>query len=139
MPLGRTVGLIFFGIVLGIGLTVGTYYGVKEYAPDLASRYLASILGEGSSAGGAAESIVPGIDSTMVRGIVQEILSSEQGKAIMWDLVQNQSRETFEAFFREAMKAPEFRQALADALGTFLATPEGKALLRKVASEALTP
>lgn len=138
MPLGRSIGLVFLGIVLGIGLTLGTYYGVKEYAPDLASRYLASILGEGTPSSGVAGNVMP-TDSAMVKGIVQEVLSSEQGKAIMWDLVQNQSKETFEAFFKEAMKSPEFRQALADALGTFLKTAEGKALLRQVAQEALTP
>jgi hypothetical protein len=37
------------------------------------------------------------------------------------------------------MKSPEFRKALSDALGTFLETAEGKALLRRVATEALTP
>ena len=138
MPLGRTIGLLFLGIVLGVGLTVGTYYGVREYAPDLASRYLASILGDGAGEG-AAGSILPILDSSAVKGIVQEVLSSEQGKAVLWDLVQNQSKETFEAFFKEAMKSAEFRQALGDALGEFLETPEGKDLLKRVAREALTP
>lgn len=138
MSLGRTIGLIFLGIVLGVGLTVGTYYGVREYAPDLAARYLASILGDATGEN-AANSALPIMDSVMVKGIVQEVLSSEQGKAVLWDLVQNQSKETFEAFFKEAMKSSEFRQALGDALGEFLETPEGKELLKKIAREALTP
>ena len=138
MSLGRSIGLVFLGIVLGIGLTVGTYYGVREYAPDLASRYLARVLGTGAETG-ATGSAGLGIDSAMVKGIVQEILASEQGKAIVSDLVQNQSKETFEAFFREAMKSPEFRKALSDSLGTFLESPEGKALLKHIVSEAITP
>ena len=138
MPLGRTIGLIFLGIVLGVGLTVGTYYGVREYAPDLASRYLASILSDDAT-GESALGALPIMDSAMVKGIVQEVLSSEQGKAVLWDLVQNQSKETFEAFFKEAMKSAEFRQALGDALGEFLETPEGKELLKRIAREALTP
>ncbi|MGE5579525.1 MAG: hypothetical protein ACM3WU_05695 [Bacillota bacterium] len=139
MPLGRTIGVLFLGIVLGIGLTVGAYYGVREYAPELASRYLESIMGQGAPGGSATGSIISGIDAGAVKGIVQDILTSEQGKAIVWDLFQGQSKETFEAFFKEAMKSPEFRQALSDALGQFLETAEGKELIRRIARETLTP
>ena len=144
MPLSRTFGLLFLGVVLGVGLTVGTYYGVKEYAPELASRYLSTILTDNADEGtrGAADAkgtVLPVLDSGMVKGIVQDVLASEQGKAVLWDLVQSQSKETFEAFFQEAMKSAEFRKALGDALGQFLETAEGKELLRKIAREALTP
>jgi hypothetical protein len=135
----RSVGLVFLGVVLGIGLTIGTYYGVREYAPDVASHYVGRLLGISSQPGAPDSGTGPGIDSATVRGVVQDILASEQGRAILWDLVQSQSRETFDAFFKEAMRSPEFRQALSDALGTFLSSPEGKALLKRVASDVLTP
>ncbi len=139
MSFRRSAALVFLGVVLGIGLTVGTYYGVREYAPDLASYYLGRLLGTSPQYGASDSGTDSGIDSAMVKGIVQDILASEQGRAIVWDLVQSQSKETFDAFFKEAMKSPEFRKALADALGTFLSSPEGKALLKRIASEALTP
>jgi len=139
LPLGRTIGVLFLGIVLGIALTIGAYYGVREYAPDLAIRYLESLMGQGAPGGSPTGSILPGIDAGAVKSIVQDILSSEQGKAIVWDLFENQSKETFESFFKEAMKSPEFRQALADALGQFLETAEGKELIRRIARDALTP
>lgn len=138
MSLGRTVALVFLGVVLGVGMTVGTYYGVKEYAPDLAARYLARLLNttpapDTPDGGGSV------IDSAMIKNVVQEVLGSDQGRAIVSDFMQGQSKETFEAFFKEAMKSPEFRQALSDALGTFLESAEGKTLLRRIASEVMTP
>ncbi len=139
MSLGRSVALVFLGVVLGIGLTVGTYYGVREYAPDLASRYLAKLLGSGSGTAANDSSRGFALDSTMVKNVVQDILSSEQGKAIIADLVQSQSKELFEAFFQEAMKSPDFRKALSDTLGTFLQSAEGKALLRRIATEVMSP
>ncbi len=138
MPISRSIGLVFLGIVLGIGLTLGTYYGVREYAPELAARYLASVLGEKTSAGEQGASGT-GLDTSTVKGIVQEVLNSEQAKAVLRDLMQSQSKETFEAFFKEAVKSPEFRQALAEALESFLETAEGKAFLLRIATEIMTP
>jgi len=37
------------------------------------------------------------------------------------------------------MESPEFRGALTEALNTFLQSPEGKALLRRIANEVLGP
>lgn len=139
MSLGRSVALVLLGAILGVGLTIGAYYGVREYAPLVASRYLAGILAGLASPAGPAGDASPTIDATTVRGIVQEILCSEQGKAMISDLVQSQPRETFEALFRQVMGSPEFRKALSDALGTFLETPEGKTLLRRIASEVVGP
>lgn len=139
MPLGRTIGVLFLGMVLGVGLTVGAYYGVREYAPQIATRYLESVMGQGAPGGSATGSILPSIDAGIVKSIVQDVLTSEQGKAVVWDLFEGQSKETFESFFKEAMKSPEFRQALADALGQFLSTAEGKELIKRIARDALTP
>jgi len=139
LSFGRSVALVFLGAVLGIGLTLGTYYGVKEYAPELASRYLAKILSTAPASDSPSDGIGMAVDPGMVRGVVQEILGSDQGRAIVSDFMRSQSKETFEAFFKEAMKSPEFRQALSDVLGTFLESPEGKALLRRVASEVINP
>lgn len=139
MSFGRSAALVFLGIVLGIGLTIGTYYGVREYAPDLASYYLARTLGRSPQPGTSGSGTSLPIDSAMVKSIVQDILVSDQGRAIVWDLIQSQSRESLDAFFREAMKSPEFRKALSEALGVFLRTEEGKALMKSIARDALTP
>lgn len=138
LSFGRTAALVFLGVILGLGMAVGTYYGVKEYAPDLAARYFARMLNL-QPAPDSPDGTGSMIDSNMVKSVVQEVLGSDQGRAIISDFMRNQSKETFEAFFTEAMKSPEFRQALSNALGTFLESAEGKALLRRIASEVMTP
>jgi hypothetical protein len=126
----RGILLVLLGVALGVGLTVGSYYGVREYAPHLATWYL----------GRFAEASQPvQIDTAQVQALVSDILASEQGRAVVSDLMQGQSREAFEELMKEAMKSPEFRQMLSDVLGTFLTSPEGKELLKRVAKEALMP
>lgn len=133
---GRSAGLVFLGVVLGIGLTIGTYWGVREYAPDVAAYYAGRLLGSSDRSGQAGP---PQIDSAVVKGLVQDILVSEQGKAIVHDLIRSQSKESLDGLFEEALKSPEFRKSLSEALGSFLRTEEGRDLLRSIAKEALTP
>ena len=128
MSVKRGILLVLLGVALGVGLTVGSYYGVREYAPHLATWYL----------GRFAEASQPvQIDTAQVQALVSDILASEQGRAVVSDLMQGQSRG-FEELMKEAMKSPEFRQMLSDVLGTFLTSPEGKELLKRVA-RALMP
>lgn len=139
MSLSRSVALVFLGIALGAGLTIGAYYGVREYAPDLASWYLAKMVGSSPAGEPSSSPLGFQIDPAQIRGIVSDILASDQGKAVVSDLMQGQSREVFEAFLQEALKSPEFRKALGDALEVFLSSPEGKDLLKRIAKEALLP
>lgn len=132
MSVGRSILLLFVGMALGVGLTVGSYYGVKEYAPDLAAWYLSKLAA-------GPDPAAPQADASQIRAIVADILASEQGKAVVSDLLQGQSRQAFEELLNEAMKSTEFRQMLSEALGTFLSSPEGKELLKRIAKEALIP
>ena len=139
MSFGRSAALLFLGVLLGIGLTIGTYYGVRQYAPGLISLYLGRALGASPVQGGPGTTSAPIIDSGAVKSIVQDILASEQGKAIVNDLIQSQSRESLDALFAQAMQSPEFRRALSDILSSFLKTEEGKNLLRSIAKDIMTP
>ncbi|HHX28043.1 MAG: hypothetical protein ACOX5Q_06235 [Bacillota bacterium] len=136
MSIGRGVALVLLGIALGVGLTVGSYYGVKEYAPDLAVWYLERLGGPGKS---VTETLGLEIDPSQVRTIVGDILASDQGRAIVTDLIEGQSRETFESLVRQAMESPEFRRMLGEVLRDFLASPEGKELLRQIGKDVLSP
>jgi hypothetical protein len=135
----RPTLILLTGILLGVCLSFGSVYAIRQYSPDwwaqtmlyLAAKDLTSTDTEGNTVGG--------LDMDFVKGLVQDVLTSEQGKAIVSDLVRSQSQKTFEAFFSEAMKNPDFRLALSDALGDFLQSAEGKALVRKVAQEAMNP
>lgn len=67
---------------------------------------LADNADEGTAgAADAKGAVLSALDSSMVKGIVQDVLASEQGKAALWDLVRSQSKEAFETFFQEAMKS----------------------------------
>jgi hypothetical protein len=132
----RYVALILLGMALGIGLTIGSYYGMKEYAPDLAVWYLKRLGGPDKS---VADTLGLEIDPSEVRSIVGDILSSDQGKAIVTDLMKGPSREMFEDLLRQAADSPEFRKMLSEVLESFLLSPEGKELLKNIAKEILSP
>jgi hypothetical protein len=132
----RYVALILLGMALGIGLTIGSYYGMKEYAPDLAVWYLKRLGGPDKS---VADTLGLEIDPSEVRSIVGDILSSDQGKAILTDLMKGPSREMFEDLLRQAADSPEFRKMLSEVLESFLLSPEGKELLKNIAKEILSP
>ncbi len=136
MSIGRGIALVLLGVALGVGLTLGSYYGVKEYAPDLAVWYLERLGGSGKS---VADTLGLEIDPSQVKAIVGDILASEQGRAIVTDLMQGQSREMLEGLIEEAMESPEFRKMLSEVLGSFLASPEGKELLKQIAKDILSP
>lgn len=130
--------MIFLGIMLGIIILMVSVFCVWQFAPDLAARatgYLA-MRGWGDERAGDSPAA---LDQFLLKGMVQDILASDQAKAIMSDLLDARTRETFETFLIEAMKSTEFRKALADALETFLKSPEGRTLVRKIAEEMLTP
>lgn len=124
----------FLGFILGVGFTFGAYFGLKDYAPNLMSNFLTGKKGpdDGTKRG-------VGVDSTLVKGMVQEILASDQGKAIVEELFRSESKKTLESFFQEATKSPEFRKTLGEALESFLATPQGKELVKKIAREVVIP
>lgn len=136
MKASRYVALILLGMALGIGLTIGSYYGMKEYAPDLAVWYLKRLGGPDKS---VADTLGLEIDPSEVRSIVGDILSSDQGKAILTDLMKGPSREMFEDLLRQAADSPEFRKMLSEVLESFLLSPEGKELLKNIAKEILSP
>ncbi|MGI6662519.1 MAG: hypothetical protein ACOX4B_03445 [Bacillota bacterium] len=136
MKASRYVALILLGMALGIGLTIGSYYGMKEYAPDLAVWYLKRLGGPDKS---VADTLGLEIDPSEVRSIVGDILSSDQGKAIVTDLMKGPSREMFEDLLRQAADSPEFRKMLSEVLESFLLSPEGKELLKNIAKEILSP
>ncbi len=100
----------------------------------MASQYLANFLGKEASGSMAAN-----IDETTVKAIVQEVLTSSQGKAVIWDMMQDQSQDAFDAMLKNALQSPELAKALADALVSYLETPEGKDVVRKIVSEAMNP
>ncbi|HHW26466.1 MAG TPA: hypothetical protein GXX23_03880 [Firmicutes bacterium] len=131
--------MLFLGLLLGISLTLVTVYAVMQFSPNLLAQAMAYFAAKEISPTGENGETMNGIDTTFLKGMIQDILTSEQGKAIVSDLVKSQSQDTFETFFAEAMKNPDFRSALSDALGTFLQSAEGKALIKKVAQEAMSP
>ena len=62
---------------------------------------------------------------------------SEQGKAIVNDLIRSQTPETLRELLKEVMNSSEFRSALGEALNDFLKTPEGKDVINRIAQEIL--
>lgn len=135
---GRVIALVLIGVCLGIGLTVGITLGVRQYSPALwakAVTYLTSLpLATGSNSAGTSN-----IDMSLVKAMVQEILASDQGKAVVSELISSQSQDTFKTFFNEAVNSPEFRSALLETLDAFLKSAEGKDLIRRVARDAMNP
>ncbi len=130
--------MIFLGIMLGVVILMVSVFCVWQFAPDLVARatgYLAMRGWSDERAGNSSASI----DQLLLKGMVQDILSSDQARAIVSDVLDARTRDTFETFLIDAMKSTEFRKALADALETFLKSPEGKTLVRKIAEEMLTP
>jgi len=132
----RYVALILLGMALGIGLTIGSYYGVREYAPDLAVWYLRKLGGSEKS---VADTLGIEIDPSQVRAIVGDILASDHGKAIITDLVKGPSRDMFDDLLRQAAESSEFRKLLSEVIESFLTSPEGKELLKNIAREVLSP
>jgi hypothetical protein len=133
---GQRIGYVFLGIIIGICISAGTVLGLSNYAPE----YLLSWSGmlTGTSMDPLAGKQNPLLDQTMLKGVIQDILASEQGKALVNDLIRNQAPETFRELLKEVMDSPEFRAELGKALGDFLKTPEGKDLINRIAKEVLT-
>lgn len=130
---------LFLGVLLGIFLSFGTVYAIRQFSPGLWAQTMLYLATKDHVSGLGGGETINGIDTGFVKGMIQDILTSEQGKAIVSDLVKSQSQDTFETFFSEALKNPDFRLALSDALGTFFQSAEGKALVKKVAQEVMSP
>jgi len=129
---------IFIGMFVGIALTCGLYFGIKQFAPQLIPhvlRFSNALTPEKDRLTGKTGTV----DITLVKDLVQEILASEQGKAIIQDLVENQSAQTLDSLFQEIMKSSECRKTLASAVESFLKTPEGKELINKITRDILNP
>lgn len=136
MRTSRSVALFFLGLITGLGLAVGSYYVVREYAPDLAVWYLRSMGGTGRS---VAETLGLKVDPLEVRSIVGDVLASDEGKAVITDSLKGSSKEALEDLIREAAESPEFRKMLSDVLKSFLSSPEGQEILREITREILAP
>ncbi len=138
MSPGRKFLLVFLGVCLGIGFTVGAVLGIRQYSPELWAKTAAYFMGL-SRTPDSGQSEAMGIDMTAVRGMIQEILTSDQGKAVVAEFIGSQSQDMYKTILEEAVRSPEFRKALADALDIFLKSQEGKDLIRRIVQETITP
>ncbi len=133
---GQRIAYLFLGIVIGICMSAGALLGLASYAPGYLLNWQQVLMGTG-----LADSPAPGtqtlLDQTMLKSIIQDILASEQGKALVNDLIRSQAPLTISQLLEEAMDSPEFRVALGEALNSFLKTPEGSQLIRRIASEIM--
>ncbi len=133
MSRGQRFGYMFLGVLIGICISAGILVGVSSYAPE----YLLGLPGVNTIFEDPARKQNPLLDQTMLKGIVQDILVSEQGKAIVNDLIRSQTPETLRELMKEVMNSSEFRSALGEALTDFLKTPEGKDVINRIAQEIL--
>jgi len=137
MPKGRIVSFVLLGVLRGFGIVAGSYFGLRHYAPDVAARYIIRLSGASEHQPSVLTLDQMLTDAEGLRAAVQEVLSSSQSRAILRDLLESQSQEDLAVLFRTAMQSPEFQKALQEALGVFLDSPEGKALVRRVAGQIL--
>lgn len=137
MSKGQQISYVFLGIVIGICLSAGALLGLAgrapEYLVDLQRRLAGSASTENPGAG-----IHTMLDQAALKMLVQDILASEQGKALVKDLIQTQAPETIGQMLEGAMSSPEFRTALSEMLDSFFKTSEGKQLIKSIAKEILT-
>ncbi len=133
MSKAQRFGYVFLGVLIGICISAGALVGVISYAPE----YLLGLPGAIAISEDSASKQNALLDQTMLKGIVQDILVSEQGKAIVNDLIKSQTPETLRELLKEAVNSPEFRTALGEALNDFLKTPEGKDIINRIAQEIL--
>ncbi len=124
--------LFTLGLLLGLGLSVGALYGARAFVPDFWTRAIDFFAIEATKSGAGGGSPANIVDSSFVKGIVQDILTSDQTKAIVSEMVRDQSNDTFQTFFREALENPDVRKALKDALHDFLTSDDGKAILTQI-------
>lgn len=130
----QRVAYVFLGVVIGTCLSVGALIGVANYAPGVFLHWQQVITRAGLE-DDPAQSL---IDQSLVKSLIQDILSSEQGKALVNNIIRNQAPLTLQQMLEEAMESPEFRVALGEALDSFLKTEEGTALIRRLAEEIMT-
>lgn len=110
------------GIVLGITVVAGGLYGLWRFAPQVL------VWASGSTG-----------DGTAVKGMVEDLLRSELAKDLVTQIIDERADEMVETFLIKALESSQFRKALAQALESFLKTPEGRSLVRKIAEELLVP
>jgi hypothetical protein len=135
---GQRFGYVFIGFLIGMCLSVGAWLGLANYAPSYLLGWQKTLTKtELEQQHGLNAQIVP--ESNMIKSIIQDILTSEQGKAIVNELIQTQGPEILKQMLEESINSPEFRATLGKAINTFLKTPEGKQLIKQIANEILTP
>lgn len=119
--------MVVLGAALGVGLTVGAFFAIKEYAPTIAAWYLERQGGPSALLG-----------TQDIEAMVADVLGSPECKSALLDMVKGQT-DTLESVLRESMESAEFRKTLSDILGEFFSTQEGKDLLKRIIKENLVP
>ena len=137
MSKGQRIRYVFLGVIIGIFISAGILLSLLSFAPEYLvdwSGILARFTAKKPMAG--QQDLL--LDQTMLKGIIQDILTSEQGKALVNDLIRSQTPETLQGLLKEIMDSPEFKIALGEALELFLNRPEGNLLIRRIAQKAIT-
>lgn len=138
MSIKRSALLLILGTLLGVALTAGVLAGLGRYSPEFLRRFAVNIAQVPASPA-PSNSHGSVTDSSAVRKLVQDILSSDQGKAIVDDIIKNQSGDMLHSMLKEAVKSPEFRKTLSEVLESFFNSPEGKDLIKKIVRDLQTP
>ncbi len=135
---GQQISYLFLGIVIGICLSAGALLGLAGHAPEylMGLKHLLAGKASGESPGAGIQTM---LDQAALKMLVQDILASEQGKALVKDLIQTQAPETIGQMLEGAMSSPEFRRALSEMLDSFFKTSEGKRLIKNIAKEIINP
>lgn len=138
MSRAQRIGYVFLGVIIGVFMSAGILLGLSSFAPEyLLDR--TEILTRFTSKNPITGQQDLLLDQTVLKGIIQDILTSEQGKALVNELIQSQTPETLQGLLKEVMDSPEFKVALGEALESFLNSPEGHRLVQQIVQRAITP
>ena len=136
MSRGQRIAYLLLGFVLGIGMSFGALIGLVNYAPNYLLDWQSVLTGTSLTVNPS-----PGtqtvLEQSMVKSTIQDILTSEQGKAVVNELIRDQAPIILKQIFEESMDSTEFRLALRESLDSFLKTPEGTELIRRIANEII--
>jgi hypothetical protein len=106
---------------------------LANYAPDVYFSWQQMITGTALEDDTAQ--LLP--DQSVLKSLIQDILSSEQGKALVSDIIRTQAPLTWRQMLEEATGSVEFRETLVEALDSFFKTEEGATLIRRVVEDAM--
>ncbi len=130
----QQMAYILLGVAIGACLSMGALAGLAYYAPHVILSWQQTIAGTGSE-DDSAQAV---LDQSILKSLIQDILCSEQGKALVNDIMRSQAPLTLRQMLEEAMDSPEFREALGEALASFLSSPEGAELMRRLAEQIMS-